>query len=112
MADNKKSFMKNIVNGGGIKKIILFALSMSLVFSLAAYLMQSNVGAKQGSCSYLDPLEIDIFAFLAGIFLIIESSVIIFKDKKALFKQSITRYLRMSIGFSITTIHITQVIHK
>jgi len=104
--------VKNVVGKSNVKKIILFALFMSLVFSFTAYLIQINNGINQYSCSYLDPLGIDIFAFLIGVFLIIESAVSILKDRKALFKYNITRCLRMSVGFSIITIHIMQVIHK
>jgi len=104
--------MRKDIRGIPVKKIMLFALFISLISSFGVYLIQRTAHINVDSCSYLDPLIIDILAFLVGAFLVTESIVGILIDKKRLLKYILTRCVRMSIGFSILTVHIMQFIHK
>jgi len=95
-----------------LKRTFLVAFTLSFLTSLIVYIVQSHSNAVTDSCSYLDPIVIDILAFCAGTFLIVESTVDIFKHKNSMVRCQLTRCVRMALGFSILTIHILQFIHK
>ncbi len=63
-------------------------------------------------CSYLDPFLIDVFALSGGLFLVIEGIYKMVKEKDINPKMQITRALRITLGISILTIHIMQVLYK
>jgi len=92
------------------------ALGLALVFSLGtsvlAFLVQRNAHQQVPRCSYLDPVTIDILAFLAGVFLIIEGFYRIWEHKKDPLQKQFTRTLRIAFGCAIITLHIMQVLHK
>lgn len=64
------------------------------------------------SCSYLDPITIDVFAFMAGLFLVSEGAYKIIKYKHVSVGGQFTRIVRVAFGLAIITIHILQFIHK
>jgi len=96
----------------------LLARSLTLAFVMAsacgyyAYTIQATANNHVSGCSYLDPITVDIVAFLAGMFLIIEAFIDIIKHKDSLVRKQITRCIRMSFGTSIVVIHVMQFIHK
>jgi hypothetical protein len=90
---------------------ITIVLSVIMIFLVAMlqFYGQSKISQQ---CSYLDPIYIDILAFFAGLFLVIEGFIsIISKNDDSLIKQS-SRIIRVLLGFSIITLHIIQFIHK
>ena len=113
ISKNKKS-QKNISTN--LKKTILTTLLTTLLTSLIAIILaitvQLNGQKSLNACSYLDPIIIDILAFLAGVFLIVEGLARIFEHPNATIKRQLTRIIRIAAGFAILTLHIMQFIHK
>jgi|ETN01SMinimDraft_4_1059930.scaffolds.fasta_scaffold264366_1 uncharacterized membrane protein SirB2 len=88
--------------------IVLSIIVLGIVFLTQIYGKSSITTA----CSYLDPIYIDIFAFLAGLFLVVEGGISIYKNKAFALKKQWGRILRIILGFSILTLHTMQFIHK
>ncbi len=95
-----------------MQKAIGLALVLSLSTSLLGFFVQRNAHQQVPRCSYLDPLLIDVLAFLAGIFLIIEGFYRILEHKKDSLSKQFTRTLRIALGCAIITLHIMQAMHK
>jgi hypothetical protein len=101
MSKNTNLFQTILVTG---------LLSLGCIF--IAFMVQYQANRSVSSCSYLDPVIIDVLATVFAIFLIIEGLVEIFRYRDyPLFKQ-LTRSIRVCLGFAILTIHIMQFIHK
>ena len=97
-----------------IHKTLIFTLILcfiAIVSSLFIQIKGKNVIEKV-VCSYLDPVTIDMMAFLVALFLIVEGFARIYENPKNKFHTQFTRSLRISIGFAILTIHVMQFIHK
>ena len=94
-------------------KTKIFTLALCLIVIIITILIQLN-GQKLvvEKCSYLDPVIIDILAFLVGIFLIFEGIYRLNEHKNMLIKNQFTRAVRIAIGCAIVTIHFIQYIHK
>ena len=96
-----------------INKTIIFTTTISILSVIGTLIIQlrgqNNV---EKGCSYLDPVLIDILAVIVTLFLIIEGSYSIFKNKEEPLKNQITRSVRIAIGLTILTVHILQFIHK
>lgn len=84
----------------------------SLVSVFFAGYIQNRASQTVSSCSYLDPVLIDVVALIAGFFLIVEGVLAIFRQRNIFWAYQLTRILRVCLGCSITTIHILQFIHK
>ena len=95
-----------------LKKTLTFAFTSSGLCSYVVYLIQSEANKRVDSCSYLDPIAVDILALGAGLFFIVESFVDILQHRDHPLLRQITRCIRMCLGASIITIHIMQFIHK
>lgn len=96
-----------------INKTIIFTIIVSSLSSIMAFLVQINgQNNVNKGCSYLDPIIIDILAFLAALFLVIEGIFRIIEHKEDSLKKQLTRTARVAIGFSILTLHTLQFIHK
>ena len=94
-------------------KTIIFTTTISILSVIGTLIIQLRGQNSVGKgCSYLDPILIDIMAFLVAVFLIIEGTYSIFKNKEEPLKNQITRSVRIAIGLTILTIHILQFIHK
>ena len=96
-----------------INKTIL----VTIILSVLAVILFITIQLKGESevpinCSYLDPIAIDLFAFLGAIFLIIEGAVRITEHKNDSLKKQFTRIIRICAGFSILALHIMQFVHK
>jgi len=99
--------MKNIT------KTLLFTFFLCLiVISFTFYTQVVGQTSAGEGCSYLDPITIDILAFIVAIFLVIEGFVRIFEHPHASLKRQSTRPIRIAIGLAIITIHVMQFIHK
>lgn len=95
-----------------IKKTLALAAAMSGATSFIAAFIQLGANKKVSSCSYLDPVIIDITAFTAGCFLVVESLVDIFYHRDSPVSKQLTRCVRMAFGSAIVTIHVLQFVHK
>lgn len=95
-----------------MQKALGLALVLSVGTSLLAFLVQRNAHQQVPRCSYLDPVTIDVLAFLAGVFLIIEGLYRIIEHKKEPLRKQLTRALRIALGCAILTLHAMQVVHK
>ena len=94
-------------------KTKLFTFILCLISVGVAVLVQLNaINYVEERCSYLDPITIDIFAFILSFFLIIEGYYRISEHKNMSIKHQFTRSLRIAIGFTILTIHAIQFLHK
>ncbi|MEN9626576.1 MAG: hypothetical protein RL557_904 [archaeon] len=95
-----------------LKKTILITIFSSIIFSLLAVYIQINGQKSNNGCSYLDPITIDLLAFIAGLFLVVEGFARIIENKDALLKQQFSRMVRVAGGFAIMTLHVMQFLHK
>jgi hypothetical protein len=95
-----------------ISNTLLFTSFLSLAGIAVAFIIQSNSNTTAQSCSYLDPITVDILALVLAVFLILEGFWDIFRHKEYPFKAQMTKSIRICIGFSILTIHIMQFLYK
>jgi len=93
-------------------KTMVLTCLFSLAGIVVAFILQDQANHSVSSCSYLDPVSVDIWAMLLAIFLICEGFSDIFKTKHFPFKNQLTKSIRVSLGFAILTIHLMQFIHK
>jgi hypothetical protein len=94
------------------KTLLLTFILGFLAISITSYVQLTGENTIQKGCSYLDPIAIDISAFLIAIFLVIEGSIKIFKNSNDSLKRQLTRPIRIATGCAIITVHTLQVIHK
>lgn len=107
----KKYNIKNTNNNS--KKTLITTIIVSLITIITASLIQLYGQTKLiNKCSYLDPIIIDLLAFTAALFLIIEGFARIIEHPHASVKRQFTRIIRIASGFAILTLHIIQFIHK
>ena len=96
-----------------IHKTLIFTSILSLLSILSALFIQlKGKSPVLSACSYLDPITIDLFAFLIALFLVIEGFARIFEHPNASLKRQSTRMIRIAIGFAIITIHVLQFFAK
>ncbi|MBS3075237.1 hypothetical protein J4429_02140 [Candidatus Pacearchaeota archaeon] len=96
-----------------LKKTLIIAIIFSIITIIIAIIIQLNGQSKiTEKCSYLDPWTIDLLAFSAALFLVIEGFARIIEHPHASLKRQFTRIIRIMFGFSILTLHIIQFIHK
>jgi hypothetical protein len=95
-----------------LMKTLALAFSLSLCGGYVSFTIQTAANKQVSSCSYLDPITVDIFALAIAVFLFIEALVSIFKHKKSKVFSQFSRCVRMCIGTSIFVIHILQFLHK
>ncbi|MDP8266388.1 MAG: hypothetical protein P9M07_05520 [Candidatus Aceula meridiana] len=95
-----------------LKKTLCVAFAFSAGFSYLAYSIQRAASSVFDSCSYLDPVVIDIVSLAAGSFLCLEAIFDIVSHQESAIKNQLARCFRMALGSCIVTIHIMQFIHK
>jgi len=99
--------MKNIY------KTSIFTVTNILVFIGSALFIQiKNQNRLVEKCSYLVPVTIDVLAFIAASFLVVEGIYKIVENKDVTWQKQVTRSFRIAFGFSILTLHVLQVIYK
>ena len=99
--------MKNIT------KTNLFTLILSLLVVVLVVSVQINGKSASGlSCSYLDPIYIDVLAFIAGLFLVLEGGYRIYEHKNNSLKKQFTRSIRIALGIGLLTLHVMQFLYK
>ena len=95
-----------------IHKTSLFTVILCIIFIIVAFLTQFKAQNLVGKCSYLDPITVDIIAFVAALFLVIEGIYRIIEHKKVSLNKQITRSIRVAFGLGMITLHVMQFIHK
>ncbi len=95
-----------------LRTTVIFTSVLSFVSISSAFFVQKNANASVSQCSYLDPLVVDILAFLAALFLVIEGIYHIVRNRDQPFREQWTRSIRVAFGCAILTLHIMQVLHK
>ena|SRR3989338_3214150 len=94
------------------KKSLIFAGVLSTITMITAYTVQSTANSDIPKCSYLDPIAVDILAFLAAVFLVVEGVYSIILHTEEPFKNQFSRSLRIAFGCAILTLHTMQFLHK
>ncbi|MCM8812383.1 MAG: hypothetical protein NC924_00415 [Candidatus Omnitrophica bacterium] len=95
-----------------LKKTLWLTGGLSAGGAACAYMIQSQANKTVQCASYLDPITIDIVAFLIGFFLSGEALAEIFRQKDLPPRRQFLRCIRVAIGVSIITIHVMQFLHK
>ena len=95
-----------------LKETLIVTFVFSTILIIISILVQIRGQNSVYGCSYLDPILIDILAFSASLFLIIEGLARIIEHPNASLKRQLTRILRVAMGFAILTLHIMQFVHK
>lgn len=95
-----------------ITKTILFTSILSAITIITAFLVQKQGEETISRCSYLDPITVDILAFLAAVFLVVEGIYRIDEHTNAPLRNQMTRAIRIAFGCAIITLHVMQFIHK
>jgi hypothetical protein len=99
--------MKNITETS------LFTAGLSfLTVALAVFTQLRAEESLSLKCSYLDPIAIDLLAFLAALFLVGEGIVRIYEHKNYSLSKQATRAIRVAFGCAIMTLHIMQFWYK
>ena len=94
-------------------KTRLFTIILCLIVITVALVVQlTGQNFTKGGCSYLDPITIDLLAFIVAIFLVIEGVCRMSEHKNMGIKKQLTRSVRIAIGCAIITIHVLQFFHK
>jgi heme/copper-type cytochrome/quinol oxidase subunit 4 len=96
-----------------LKRTLIFTFIICLIVIVVVTWVQL-IGQSKISvgCSYLDPITIDLLAFFAALFLVIEGFARIIEHPNASIKRQLTRIIRIGFGCAITTLHILQFLHK
>jgi len=95
-----------------LSRVLLATFLLSLGTIFIAYRIQYQSSRLVNSCSYLDPISVDIWATVFAIFLILEGFLDILKYKLYPLKKQFTKSIRVGLGFAILTIHLMQFMHK
>ena len=94
-------------------KTILMTVALSMLFAVASISTQvAGQNKLTTPCSYIDPVTINILAFIVTLFLMIEGIYKIYQEREIALKKQITRSLRVAAGFAIFVMHILQVLYK
>ena len=109
----RQSMEKKNSNKIALKRVLIFTISVSVIVAILINLVQYYGASKiTQNCSYLDPITIDLLAFVAGIFLVVEGYYKIIIDNNRTIKNNLTRVIRITAGTTIFILHIVQFIHK
>ncbi|MBI4151320.1 hypothetical protein HY492_04290 [Candidatus Woesearchaeota archaeon] len=95
-----------------MKKPLLFAALYSAATVITVYIVQTRGAETTSACSYLDPIAIDVLAFAAALFLVVEGVVRIVQQPNDSWNVQAGRAIRIGFGCAIITIHVLQAIHK
>jgi predicted ferric reductase len=68
-------------NIGNFRKTIIILIVLVFILIIFDIYIQLTASSNLEKCSYLDPIIVDILAFLAAIFLILEGIYSIYKNK-------------------------------
>ena len=108
----EKEIPSESLHSKNYKKTLLTTFIFCLLVIISVGLFQFYSQAKVTNCSYLEPIIIDILAFIAAVFLVIEGLYRIHEHKNSIISAQFSRILRIALGCAIITIHVIQLIHK
>jgi hypothetical protein len=93
---------------------LIVAALFSIIASVSAFIVQTKgVNKVSQQCSYLDPISIDVLAFSAAIFLVVDGFYNMAKRRKSeTLGDAMLISIRIAFGFAIITLHTIQFIHK
>jgi len=101
------------IHSKAIKKTLILTLIVCIIaVGSATYVQLKAQSEVTEKCSYLDPITIDLLAFIAALFLFVEGIARIIEHPSASLKRQATRIIRVAFGAAIMTLHIIQFIHK
>ena len=90
-----------------------FLMSMGIAVGWwIAFTIQSTANRSVNSCSYLDPITVDIAAMIIGLFIFGEGLYDFYRHIKTASIHQLARCARVGIATAIITIHVMQFIHK
>ena len=92
-------------------KIFTFALAVAAIGIALFFQIRADKDLLI-NCSYLDPVTVDVLAFFAASFLILEGVYRLYEHRYATFSKQFTRAIRIALGCSILTLHVMQFLHK
>ena len=95
-----------------LQKTFLWTGGCAVFSGTMAFLVQSEANKVVRSCSYLDPITVDILALMIGFFLVVEGLVDIRRHAESRVLSQAGRIARVSVGVSILVIHIMQFLRK
>jgi hypothetical protein len=95
-----------------LQKTYLWTALCAAVSGILAFCVQSEANKVVRSCSYLDPITVDILALMIGFFLLGEGLVDIRRHAESRVLSQSGRIARVSIGVSILVIHAMQFLRK
>ncbi|MFC1686217.1 hypothetical protein ACFLZZ_04335 [Nanoarchaeota archaeon] len=94
-------------------KAFLITFILVTISIIAGILIQYNAeDVLNTSCSYMDPIIIDIFAFLGAIFLVVEGLARIHLNKYDKLNIHLLRAIRVSFGTVVFALHTLQFAYK
>ena len=88
--------------------LILFCIFTAVIF----FYIRVSYSDKEMHCSYIDPITIDLIAFLAASFLFFEGIYRIIEHREDSVNRQLTRVIRIASGFAIMVIHFIYFIYK
>jgi len=94
------------------KTLIVTIIVCLLVIGVVTWVQIYGQNQIATGCSYLDPITIDLLAFFAALFLVIEGFARIIEHPNASLKRQLTRIMRIAFGCAILTLHTIQFLHK
>ncbi|MBS3083697.1 hypothetical protein J4423_02735 [Candidatus Pacearchaeota archaeon] len=95
------------------ERTILYTVLISLItIGFVTVVQLKGQQDISSNASYLDPITIDVLAFLASFFLIFEGAYRIWEHKNDRYRKQFTRSLRIAFGVAILTTHIIQTMFK
>lgn len=105
--------IKDIKKNSPLKITLALTIVSSVIVVIILIYMQLFTQSKiTQSCSYYDPIAIDILAFIASLFFAGEGFLRIIENPNAPVKRQLSRVFRIVAGLSIFSLHVIQFIHK
>lgn len=101
-----------ILLSNNLRKTLAIASIAAAISAWVSFSIQSTANSVAGACSYLDPITIDIAAFIAGVFLVTEGIIEVFAHREHRVRAQMGRVIRICFGVSVIIIHIMQFLHK
>ena len=97
-----------------LKTAVILTSVLSFITVVSAFVTQYR--AEQSltpKCSYLDPILVDLLAFSAALFLVLEGLYRLIEHQEIkTAKDRLFLAIRIAFGFAIITLHVMQFIHK
>jgi hypothetical protein len=100
------------VLSNSIKTFLFTSFVCITTILLSAFTQIRGQSSLDAPASYLDPILIDLLAFSAAAFLVVEGLTRLAQNRNLPLASQLTRTLRVAIGCGVMTIHVIQFLHK